>query len=258
MCLNDIASTPYMRSVHEQISEEMHALADVAQAAHLMRFFKTGPGQYGEGDRFLGLRVPQTRALVKEYKARATRDDVKALAASPWHELRLAAFLLLIEIYSRHERVKCPEESRQDIDLYLSLLDRADNWDLVDLSAPKLLGAYMLRHPEERGLLSELAAMEGRLWHQRTAVVSTWTLICAGEYADTLGLCRMLLTHPHDLIHKATGWMLREVGKRGGEAQLLHFLDEHAPRMPRTALRYAIERLSPATRRHYLTRPRLN
>lgn len=247
-----------MSCVHEQIGEEMHALADAARAAHLMRFFKTGPGQYGEGDRFLGLRVPQTRALVKEYKARVTRDDVEALAASPWHELRLAAFLLLIEIYSRHEREKCPEESRRDIDLYLGLLDRADNWDLVDLSAPKLLGEYMLRHPQERGSLRELAAMEGCLWRQRAAVVSTWTLIRAGEYADTLELCRMLLTHPHDLMHKATGWMLREVGKRGGEAELLRFLDEHAPRMPRTALRYAIERLTPPQRRHYLALPRHN
>lgn len=246
------------KPVHLLIEERMHALADLGQAAHLMRFFKTGPGQYGEGDRFLGLRVPQTRALVKEYNARATRDDVKALAASPWHEERLAAFLLLIEIYRRHERQRLPLESRLDIDLYLSLLDRANNWDLVDLSAPKLLGEYMLRHPQERGLLRELVAKDGCLWHQRVAVVSTWTLISAGEYADALELCRMLLPHPHDLIHKATGWMLREVGKRGGKAHLLRFLDEHAPRMSRTALRYAIERLTPAHRRHYLTRPRHN
>lgn len=239
-----------------QIHRQMESLADPTQALHLMRFFKTGPGQYGEGDRFLGLRVPQTRAIVKEYKALAVRNDVKMLTASPWHEERLAGFLLLIEIYRTHRRRRQDSECRDDIDLYLSLIDRGNNWDLVDVVAPKLLGQHLLDHPGERHLLDVLATMEGCLWHQRVAMVSTWTLIRAGEYDDTLRLAGMLLAHSHDLMHKAVGWMLREVGKRGGLRELLLFLDRHASSMPRTALRYALEHQPVAVRAHYLALPR--
>lgn len=234
----------------EAIESAIHALANEAQAAHLMRFFKTGDGQYGEGDRFLGLRVPDTRAVVAAHRNAATLSDVDALITSPWHEVRLAALLLLVEIYKRER--KNPTEARRIIDYYLSHLEYGNNWDLVDVIAPKILGDYLCAHPEERSVLYRLAAMEGRLWHQRVAIVATWTLLREGQYADTLRLAELYLKHPHDLIHKATGWMLREMGKRGGEPQLIAFLDRHAPTMPRTMLRYAIEKFPEDVRRRYL------
>lgn len=225
-------------------------MADESEARHLMRFFKTGKGEYGEGDLFLGIRVPQTRAIVREMKREATLDDVEELTASPYHELRLAGFLLLIEIYKRESK---SGNGGAIVDFYIQRLDRGNNWDLVDLVAPKILGDYLIAYPGERPILDRFAAMDGYLWHQRVAIVATWALICAGQYDDTLRIARTLLSHRHDLIHKATGWMLREVGKRGGHDRLIAFLDYHAATMPRTALRYAIERLPETTRRHYLT-----
>lgn len=231
--------------MHKEIQSRLQSMGSVEQALHLMRFFKTAPGEYGEGDRFLGLKVPQTRAVVAEYKKRVTLADIAPLLESEWHEVRLAGFLLLIEIYKR-------EKSKAVVDFYLSMLHRGNNWDLVDLVAPKILGDWLWRHPEERSVLDELASMDGHLWHQRVAMVSTWTLITKGEYDDTIRIAERLQHHSHDLIHKAVGWMLREVGKRGGLPLLLAFLDTHAATMPRTALRYAIERLSPAARQHYM------
>lgn len=232
------------------IESSIRALADEAQACHLMRFFKTGPGQYGEGDKFLGLRVPQTRAIVSAHRRTATLDDVESLISSPWHEIRLAALLLLVEIYRRSR--KDAAEARRIVDYYLSRLHYGNNWDLVDLVAPKILGDYLCQNPADRDILYRLAAMEGRLWHQRVAIVATWTMLCNGIYADTIRLAELYLGHTHDLIHKASGWMLREMGKRGGERELLDFLDRHAPDMPRTMLRYAIEKLPEDTRRHYM------
>lgn len=239
--------------VARQITDRMEAMADEAEARHLMRFFKTAKGEYGEGDRFLGIRVPQTRAIVKEMRGNATIDDAERLTESPYHEIRLAGFLLMIEIYNRARK---SGHGRQVVDLYLRLLDRGNNWDLVDLVAPKILGEHLMTHRDERQILDRLAAMEGRLWHQRVAIVATFALIRAGEYDDTIRISRTLMNRPHDLIHKATGWMLREMGKRGGHDRLIEFLDRHAAEMPRTTLRYAIERLPEATRRHYLALPR--
>lgn len=232
--------------VYRTIVEQMRWLADEEQAVHLMRFFKTGPGEYGEDDRFLGLKNPEVRAVIKEYRKAAEVDDVRKLLASEYHEIRLAGFLLLIVIYKRSKR-------REIVDFYLSVLDRGNNWDLVDLVAPKILGDWLVGHPEDRCILDGLADMDGHLWHQRVAVVSTWTIIRNKEYADTIRLAEKLLNHPHDLIHKATGWMLREVGKRGGMAELLAFLDRYAARMPRTMLRYAIEQLPEESRRYYMS-----
>lgn len=239
-----------MTAIATAIESAIHAAADEARAVHLMRFFKTGPGQYGEGDRFLGLPVPHTRAIVAANRHSATLADVDALIASPWHEVRLAALLLLIEIYKRSR--KDAPEARRIVDYYIGHLEYGNNWDLVDLVAPKILGDYLCLHPEERSVLYRLAAMEGRLWHQRVAIVATWTMIREGNYDDTLRLAESYLNHPHDLIHKATGWMLRETGKRGGEPQLLAFLDRHAPAMPRTMLRYAIEKFPASIRAHYM------
>ncbi len=233
--------------VYEEILQRLRAMADEAQARHLMRFFKTGPGEYGEGDRFLGVRVPDTRAVIKEYRKTATLRDVTLFVGSPFHEVRLAGFLLLIEIYKRNK-----SERREIVDFYLSVLDRGNNWDLVDMVAPKILGDWLVSHPQERCMLDELVEMDGQLWHQRVGLVSCWTIIRNNEYEDTLRLCAKVLDHKHDLIHKASGWMLREVGKRGGMAEMKAFLDAHAARMPRTMLRYAIEQLPDDERRRYL------
>lgn len=238
--------------IYTQLIQRMEALADEKQAAHLMRFFKTGPGEYGEGDSFLGLRVPQTRALVKEFRPQADMADIPPLLDSPRHEVRLAGFLLLIELYKQAKKRRDDVMLCHIVDFYLSVIGRGNNWDLVDLVAPKILGAYLLDRPDERHLLYQLAAMDGRLWHQRVAMVATWTMIAGGEFDDALNLAEGFLTHRHDLMHKASGWMLREIGKRGGMARLLDFLDRHAPHMPRTMLRYAIERLSPEQRQYYM------
>jgi len=237
--------------VYKEIIKQMRWLADEEQAGRLMRFFKTGPGEYGEGDRFLGLKNPEVRAVIKEYRKTVEIDDVRMLLASDYHEVRLAGFLLLIVIYKRSRRQEA--KRREIVDFYLSVIDKGNNWDLVDLVAPKILGDWLVRHPEDRCILDRLADMDGHLWHQRVAVVTTWTIIRNKEYADTIRLAEKLLDHPHDLIHKATGWMLREVGKRGGMAELLAFLDRYAARMPRTMLRYSIEQLPENRRRYYMT-----
>lgn len=234
------------------IESEMLGLRDETEAMHLMRFFKCGKGEYGEGDRFLGIRVPMTRHIVKLNKKDAMLDDALRLTESPWHEIRLAGFLLLIEIYRRAKE----EEKRSIIDTYLSILGRGNNWDLVDVIAPKILGCWLVEHPEDFPILDELAAMDGCLWHQRVAMVTNWMLIRKGIHEPTLRLAKKFLTHHHDLMHKASGWMLREVGKRNLPA-LISFLDLHAPEMPRTMLRYSLEKLDDRTRQKYLTMRRM-
>lgn len=238
------------RSIATEIEERMIAMRDKKQEQHLMRFFKCGKGEYGEGDQFLGLRVPQTRAIVKEYRNQVEIKDTLQLINSLWHEIRLAGFLLMEELYKQSKKVS-DGNAKEIVDLYLSSLDRANNWDLVDLSAPYILGDWLVNHPEERNILDQLSEMDGKLWHQRVAMVANWMLIRNEEYADTFRISEKYLTHTHDLIHKATGWMLREVGKRGGVNELCEFLDRHSPIMPRTMLRYAIEKFPEPQRRHY-------
>ena len=232
--------------IYEEIEKRLRSEACEDKVAVLSRFFKTGIGEYGYGDRFLGVTVPVNRRIVKDYIKTASADDVSALTSSPYHEVRLAGFLLLVGIYSR-------SRTRDVVDFYLSLIDRGNNWDLVDLVAPKILGDWLVSHPEDRGVLDELVAMDGKLWHQRVAIVACWSIICNHEYDDTLRIVGKVLGHKHDLIHKASGWMLREVGKRGGMVELKGFLDKHAARMPRTMLRYAIEQLSGDERRRYMS-----
>ena len=239
--------------IYNEIEGLMRELGDEAQARHLMRFFKCGPGEYGEGDRFLGIRCPQTREIVKRYRHEAELADTLRLVESPWHEIRLSGFLLMIEIFNRYRKKKDEEGMHTTVACYIESIPRGNNWDLVDMVAPKILGVWLIDHPEERELLDRFAAMDDSLWHQRVAVVTNWMLIRDGIYADTFRIAEMMLHHPHDLIHKATGWMLREVGKRGGMTQLLDFLDRYATTMPRTMLRYAIEKFPDPLRRHYLT-----
>lgn len=239
-------------SVAESIERQLTYVANPEDALNLSRFFQTGPGQYGEGDLFLGVRVPKTREIIKPYLLKATSSDIRILTASPYHEVRLSGFLCLVDQYRRAAsgRNADPQKASKTLALYLELIDRGNNWDLVDLVAPKILGDRIARFPEEAYRLTELA-QSSNLWRQRVSIVSTWTIIRTGRFDLTLSLADRFLSHPHHLMHKAVGWMLREVGKRH-EPLLLRYLDENAHKMPRTALRYAIERLSPSLRSHYL------
>lgn len=246
----------YIFTMDSIIARKLLELRDEAQSLQLQRFFKTAPGQYGEGDRFLGVRVPQTRSIVKHTLASAAPSlkDTESLLFSQWHEIRLAGFLVLVELYSKAHRAKDHAEKRLIVEFYLDNIHRGNNWDLVDLVAPKILGQWLVEHPEERTILYRLAACDDKLWHQRVAIVSTLALIKNKEFGDTIRIAELYLSHPHDLIHKASGWMLREVGKAGGMQDLCAFLDRNAAIMPRTMLRYAIERFEPELRKAYMKR----
>ena len=225
----------------------MLSSADPSQVAGLSRFFKTGPGQYGEGDMFLGIKVPVTRAVVKECWRQTTFDELEECIASEYHELRLAALLTLVEIFS-HAR-KEPLLQQRCVDFYLSHTDRINNWDLVDLSCYPLLGTWLL--DKDRTLLYDLARGGKTIWEQRIGIVSTMTFIRHGQLEDTFAIADILLHHPHDLIQKAVGWLLREAGKRDKSA-LVAFLQPRFRTMPRTMLRYAIEKFPDPERQAYL------
>ena len=269
--------------------ENILAHADPTQVAGLARFFKTGPGQYGEGDKFLGIKVPVTRAVVKDCwralvpapgaargvsktadEREASGDapaapgtmfpELEECMASEYHEVRLAALLALVEIFKHAPRSAPPqtaESLRQEcINFYLAHTGRINNWDLVDLSCYPLLGEWLL--DKDRSLLYDLARNGKTLWEQRIGIVSTMAFIRQGQLEDTFAIADILLYHPHDLIHKAVGWLLREAGKRDKSAleAFLQGPDPDAPRyrsMPRTALRYAIERFPEAERQAYLS-----
>jgi hypothetical protein len=216
---------------------------DPVRAKFLPTFFKTGPGQYGEGDRFLGLTMPQVRQFGAEFRD-LSLGEIEVLLESPWHEVRTLALVILVRRYRRGSVVEQGEIFR----LYLGRTDRINNWDLVDISAPGIVGAHLLTR--SRRLLARLARSSS-VWERRIAIVATYRFIQDGQFDDTLSIAERLLADRHDLIHKGVGWMLREVGKRD-EQVLRRFLDRHAPVLPRTALRYAIERLPEADRRRYL------
>lgn len=225
------------------IRAELQQLADPVRATHSLRFFKTGPGQYGEGDRFLGLTVPQMRKLVRKYRA-LHDDDALKLLASTWHEERLVALLLLVDGYKRGD-----EERRRRIHrAYLANAQWINNWDLVDASAEHVVGPHL--DSNEIALLERLARSKN-IWERRIAIVSTFHFIKRHEFRRTLRIASMLLGDSHDLIHKAVGWMLREVGKRDRKT-LDSFLKKHYRKMPRTMLRYAIERHPERIRKQYL------
>ncbi len=212
------------------------------KAVGLSRFFKTGPGQYGEGDLFCGVMVPQVRSVARQAHD-LNRDEVEILLQDDVHEVRLCGFLILVDQYRRQ-----PKNRAGVVDYYLSRLHRANNWDLVDLSAPRILGHWLLDH--DRSVLYRLSE-SALLWEQRVAIVSTMILIDHGQFDDTLALVKKQMQHPHDLMHKANGWMLREIGKRD-RSVLTAFLEEYATRLPRTTLRYAIEHYSAEERQYYL------
>ena len=231
----------------ESIEQAMLALRDDAQAKNLSRFFKTGKGEYGEGDRFLGIKVPQTRVVVAAHWRECTLDDLDGLVASPWHEMRLCALLVLVQIF-RHAR-KTPELRGQCVDFYLSHTRFINNWDLVDLSCYEILGVWLL--DRDRSILYDLARCGKTIWEQRIGIVSCMQFARHGEFDDLLAVADILLHHEHDLIHTAVGWMLREVGKRD-QARLEGFLLPRYAEMPRTMLRYAIEKFPEELRMRYL------
>ena len=241
---------------------EMLRQADPSQVAGLSRFFKTGPGQYGEGDQFLGIKVPVTRRVVKDCWREVGLDDLEECIRSEYHEMRLAALLTLVQLFSAAKRgprtLSCPTRSGVSqadcVDFYLAHTEFINNWDLVDLSCYPLLGTWLL--DKDRRLLYELARDGKTIWEQRIGIVSTMTFIRHGQLDDTFAIADILLHHPHDLIHKAVGWLLREAGKRD-RAALETWLQEAEPRyksMPRTMLRYAIEKFPEPVRQQYLRR----
>ena len=226
------------------LRQELYALADPADAIHLQRFFKTAPGEYGAGDRFLGLRVPALRRLVREYNQLGTEHALEMLASS-WHEERLLALLLLVDAYRRGDSSRRDRIHRA----YLAHTRYINNWDLVDASAEHIVGPHL--GAQEMELLERLA-QSSDIWERRIAIVSTFHFIKREEFGPTLRIARLLLEDPHDLIHKAVGWMLREVGKRDRRAEDA-FLRKHYRKMPRTMLRYAIERHPEKVRKQYLS-----
>jgi 3-methyladenine DNA glycosylase AlkD len=232
-----------------ELRRRLRAHADPASVAILQSFFKTGPGQYGEGDQFIGIRLPAMRSLCRE-----CRDTPLATALtlldSKVHEERLLALLLMVDRFTRGDEA----ERKRVYDAYLANTDRINNWDLVDASAPAVVGAYLAGR--SRAPLTRLAR-SASLWERRIAIVATLYLIREGDLADTFRIADLLLDDPEDLIHKATGWMLREAGKRDGAA-LRQFLATRHDRMPRTMLRYAIERFPEAERKKFLVTRRAN
>ncbi|AAM72532.1 MAG TPA: DNA alkylation repair protein [Chlorobaculum sp.] len=227
------------------IQSRLESLADEPTAGILRRFFKTGPGEYGEGDRFRGIRVPVLRKLCREF-LHAGVEVISELLDSPWHEDRMLALLLLIERYQSSS-----ESGREALyEFYCTLTGRINNWDLVDLSAPCIVGRHL--HTRDRSRLYRFVESSS-LWERRIAIVSTFHFIRNNDFSDTLALAERLLTDPEELLHKATGWMLREVGKRD-QPLLEAFLEHYAIAMPRTMLRYAIERFPEDERKGWLKR----
>jgi 3-methyladenine DNA glycosylase AlkD len=247
--------------MHQQtieIIKRLRSMASEEKRIVLSRFFKTGDGEYAEGDCFMGVMVPCTRMVVKQY-CEAPFVVIHELLTSKWHECRLCALLILVERYANAEKLRkrdfaAADELCEIVCFYLNHTRYINNWDLVDLSAPYIVGAYLLTH--SRDILSSLAQSDD-LWEQRIAMVSTLGLIRGGELDDTYRLAEYFAAPQraplHDLMQKATGWMLREMGKRDVD-RLRLFLEHHATTMPRTMLRYAIEKLSPEERHRWMKR----
>ena len=233
-----------------KLHERIEACRNEAQAAGLARFFKTGPGQYGEGDRFLGLKVPETRSIVKACWKETDFGEMDLCLRSPWHEVRLAGLLALAEHFS-HAR-KDPAYRRQCVDFYLSHTEGINNWDLVDLSCYVILGEWFL--DKDRTLLYDLARDGRTIWEQRIGIVSTMQFLRHGQQDDTYAIADLFLAKPaplHDLLQKAVGWLLREAGKRDAD-RLRDWLEPRCADLPRTLLRYAIEKFPSEERAGWL------
>jgi len=234
-----------MSGLTEQIIEALREKAIPEKASFLPKFFKTGPGEYGEGDLFLGVTVPDQRQIAKQFFKEISLEELTRLIQHPIHEIRLTGLLALVY---RYEKTKSESEQKELVDFYLSQLDFVNNWDLVDSSCYQILGHFYWK--KEKTLFYELAD-SGHLWRQRVAMISSYFWIKKGEFADALALAGRLKNHSHDLMHKAVGWMLREIGNRNFEVEL-EFLKKHYQTLPRTALRYAIEKFPEDLRQDFL------
>ena len=223
-----------------KIFDALVARSDEEKKIVLPRFFKTGKGQYGEGDKFLGVTVPNIREVAKEFH-NVNIEVIEELIHSPWHEMRMCALLILVNNSKK-------EVTKETFDFYLSQSKYINNWDLVDLSAPQIVGQYLL--DKERDTLYKLTESE-LLWDNRIAIVSTLTFIRNNDLDDTYKLSLKMMNHKHDLMHKSIGWMLREAGKRD-EKRLYDFVMEHKSIMPRTMLRYSIEKFAPDIRKELM------
>lgn len=233
-----------------ELFSQMLGHSDPTQVAGLSRFFKTGPGQYGEGDKFLGIKVPVTREIVKGLWKRVSFDDLEECISSEYHEVRLAALLTLVKIFNQAKKDTALQQ--KCVDFYLSHTAYINNWDLVDLSCYEILGRWLL--DKDRSLLYGLADSGSTIWEQRIGIVSTLQFIRHCQLDDTYAIADIFVKKPqplHDLLQKAVGWMLREAGKHD-ETRLTSWLDTNASRMPRTMLRYSIEKFPESVRQHYL------
>ncbi len=243
-----------------EIISYMESLRNEKQRTVLMRFFKTAEGEYGYGDEFLGLKVPQTRRVVKSVAPYVELDEVPQLLLSCWHEVRLCGFLILVEKFKKLsskrlvDDVDAIHQRDEIVQRYLQYAEQANNWDLVDLSAPYILGSWLMLPSainDKRQVVDQLAHSDN-LWRQRMSMVCTWMTSKQGDPSWCLRYAEMHLSHPHDLMHKAVGWMLREMGKRVSMDLLRDFLRQHAAVMSRTTLRYAIERMTPEERSFWM------
>ena len=248
-----------------QIIEYMESLRNDKQRKILMGFFKTGPGEYGYGDEFLGLKVPQTREVVRAAGTDFPLSEVPVLLMNRWHEVRLCGFLILVAKFEKlatkrlENNAEAIKKRDEIVTMYLQYAEQANNWDLVDLSVHKILGHWLLL-PTNLGdrdykmkVLDELAASPC-LWKQRMSIVCSWKTSQQGDPSWCLRYSEIHLHHPHDLMHKAVGWMLREMGKRVSMDLLCEFLRQHAHEMPRTMLRYAIEKMPEKERKDWMSR----
>ena len=228
-----------MTQINKTITQELQSLSNAEKREIFPKFFKAGKGQYGEGDHFLGVTVPNIRTIAKRHKE-ISLEEIRELLESEWHEVRLCALIIMVETSKKKD-----ETLRQKLfDLYLSQTNHINNWDLVDLSCHHIVGEYLL--DKSRDILYQLA-QNRLLWDNRIAIVSTYAFIRKGQLEDTYALSELMMHHPHDLMHKAIGWMLREAGKRDSD-RLYNYIMSHRADMPRTMLRYAIEKFSPIER----------
>lgn len=241
------------------IREAIVSLADEQQAGILQRFFQTGPGQYAEGDRFLGLRSPQSRGVAKtafKMNPALSYPEIERLLLDPYHEVRFAGFLYLVERYRYLLKKKLPGGDEL-LRFYLDHIPCGNNWDLVDCICPKIIGEWLLLDSvseDKKWKVMDSLALSDNLWRQRVSMVSTWTTLRGGRPDFTLRYAELHLHHSHPLMHKAVGWMLREMGKRIDMDLLRTFLEQHAHHMPRTALRYAIEKMGEGERQMWMRR----
>ncbi|HVJ48949.1 DNA alkylation repair protein [Desulfitobacterium sp.] len=232
-------------NILDEIKGQLRESLDEEKAAYLPRFFQAGEGGYGEGDQFLGVTVPIQRKIARKYYKQIELMDVETLLKEPIHEYRLVALFILV---SKFEKSTAEQEQEAIVNFYLNNIQCVNNWDLVDSSAYKILGPFLFA--KDKGILYDFA-QSSNLWKQRIAIISTFYFIKQGHFDDALEISEILLHHKHDLIHKAVGWMLREIGNRNFKIEF-NFLKDHYNEMPRTMLRYAIEKYEPDLRQRFL------